>query len=587
MLHHIRASGDTSQLHRYLIHSLHFLDSKTTSIFWQLQLSIVIQLQTLWNLQMIVAIIIPDNDGCCIRTFMQQLKSAGWCMLLFNDVFFPNLGNSVADRCNVVIGILSSCATLVKPLELKPPLPFPHSLLVLFLWEPFNRLEHSVSLARKDNDFFRQDIKFHATNPPTDAQSEPRIVIKYFLHWHGTNKSTLCGCSVVSSNGLCSPFDAGDNQNMFQHLFGIEFSYENHTHVLGISPIKFAWCFGFYNNLTYHLSHPLCKFALDTAIPSMTSAWIFDQIHAQFVFLCDSNCKIFSPNKWAAPVACIQSFVNDAIGTRLPFHSQWIDAYNNNPACTTICAMVLDPSSIRKATLKDVHYAYRHHLQQSHIVTEDEMHILWEPIRGSTSYVRLQIVPKELHDILFVASHSNLISGHLNAYRTLHHLCLQYHWPELLSYIKQMCQACPGCAPSNSLPGTSSELIYHFPIKASFRVLFVDAYSTGKYSGFEDSKIYLIAACNMMGFSIMEPIPHAKSTNFASGIMKIQLRFGFYQTIVLDKYSKFFGVFKEAVDLLQINCHDLLGNYHNPMLVECVNYYKSDQRSESLALNID
>ncbi len=37
MLHHIRASGDTTQVHGYLIHSLHFWDSKTTSTFWQLQ----------------------------------------------------------------------------------------------------------------------------------------------------------------------------------------------------------------------------------------------------------------------------------------------------------------------------------------------------------------------------------------------------------------------------------------------------------------------------------------------------------------------------------------------------------------------
>ncbi len=43
--------------------------------------------------------------------------------------------------------------------------------------------------------------------------------------------------------------------------------------------------------------------------------------------------------------------------------------------------------------------------------------------------------------------------------------------------------------------------------------------------------------------------------------------------IVLDKDSKFFGVFKEAVDLLQINRPVLLRNNHNPMLVECVNCY--------------
>jgi hypothetical protein len=55
--------------------------------------------------------------------------------------------------------------------------------------------------------------------------------------------------------------------------------------------------------------------------------------------------------------------------------------------------------------------------------------------------------------------------------------------------------------------------------------------------------------------------------------MNIQLRFGLCHTIVLDKDSRFFGAFKEACDLLQLNCHVLLGGNHNPMMVEPVNCY--------------
>ena len=60
-----------------------------------------------------------------------------------------------------------------------------------------------------------------------------------------------------------------------------------------------------------------------------------------------------------------------------------------------------------------------------------------------------------------------------------------------------MCKACPGCALANPTQKISSDLIYHFPIEAPFKVLFVDAYSAGKYSGFEGSKVYLIACCGM------------------------------------------------------------------------------------------
>ena len=233
----------------------------------------------------------------------------------------------------------------------------------------------------------------------------------------------------------------------------------------------------------------------------------------------------------------------------------------------------MDPGKICKEALKAVHYAYRHALRHFHIVIEDNMLILHKPIRGSASYTRLQIVPVGLRDILFVAFHSNPIGGHLNTYRTLHRLHMHYYWPEMFSYVKRMRHACLECALSNPTRGPSSELIYHFPIEAPFCVLFVNAYSAGKYSGFKGSKVYLIAACGMTGFSAMESIQHANSTMFVSGIMKIQLNFGFCYTIVLDKDSKFFGEFKEAVDLLQINRHILSGGNHNPMLVERVNRY--------------
>ena len=202
------------------------------------------------------------------------------------------------------------------------------------------------------------------------------------------------------------------------------------------------------------------------------------------IFVRDSNCELFSLNKWAAPAVHIQSFINGAISTRLPSRSRRIDAYSANPVCVAIRKMVLDPDKICKKALEAVHYAYRHALRQSYIVIEDKMLILHEPIRGSTSYTHLQIVPVGLRDILFIAFHSNPIGGHLNVYRALHRLCMGYYWPEMYSYIKRMCHACPGCALSNPMRGSSSKLIlliYHFPIEAPFCVLFVDAYSACKY----------------------------------------------------------------------------------------------------------
>ena len=77
----------------------------------------------------------------------------------------------------------------------------------------------------------------------------------------------------------------------------------------------------------------------------------------------------------------------------------------------------------------------------------------------------------------------------------------------------------------------------------------------------------------MTGFAAMEPVKHATSQTFASAVMKIQLKFGLCHTIVLDKDSKFFGTFKDACDLLQLNRHVLSGDNHNPMMVERINRY--------------
>jgi hypothetical protein len=119
----------------------------------------------------------------------------------------------------------------------------------------------------------------------------------------------------------------------------------------------------------------------------------------------------------------------------------------------------------------------------------------------------------------------------------------------------------------------SSELVYGFPIEAPFLVLHVDAYMAGRHSGFEGSETYLIACCGMCTLGALEPVTGTNATTFASAIMKIQLRYGFCHTIVLDKDSKKIGVCREAVDLLEINCHVLLGNNHNPMLVERIFWF--------------
>jgi hypothetical protein len=136
-----------------------------------------------------------------------------------------------------------------------------------------------------------------------------------------------------------------------------------------------------------------------------------------------------------------------------------------------------------------------------------------------------------------------------------------------------MCHACPGCTLANPTHLKSAKLVYHFPIEAPMMVLHIDGYSAWKQISFEGSETYLIACCGMCTFSAMEPIINPSANTFASAIMKIIMQYGFCHTVVLNKDSKFFGVCRESIDLLKINCHVLSGGNHDPMLVERINCY--------------
>jgi len=86
-----------------------------------------------------------------MKTFSLNLKSNGW-ILSTTDVFYPDLGDTIAGSCRLIIAIHSSCISTVNPLLLKQPPLVPTHPIGKFIWEPFNWLEHAISLACNDAD---------------------------------------------------------------------------------------------------------------------------------------------------------------------------------------------------------------------------------------------------------------------------------------------------------------------------------------------------------------------------------------------------------------------------------------------------
>jgi len=253
---------------------------------------------------------------------------------------------------------------------------------------------------------------------------------------------------------------------------------------------------------------------LDAGIPALTSAWVFDHIHERLVAIRDSNTEVFGPHQYAAPAAHIQSLVSGVIATRIPDRARWIKAIDADAELSKVRDIVRNPSTLTNKSLAGINYSYHAALRKSLIVLEGDILIYHEPLpgNGSYTYTGLQLVPAEFRNILFIAFHTNPVSGHLNAYRTLHRLRLRYYWPGMYSYVKKMCAACPDCALSNPTKAKSSELVYNFPIEAPFLVLHVDAYKAGAHSGFEGSELYLVACCGMCTFGALEPVTGANAT---------------------------------------------------------------------------
>ena len=135
-------------------------------------------------------------------------------------------------------------------------------------------------------------------------------------------------------------------------------------------------------------------------------------------------------------------------------------------------------------------------------------------------------------------------------------------------YVKHMCKRRPGCSLSNIIKNRCANLVYNFPVDAPMQVLFMDIYAAGLEFNFEGTEHYLIAANEMTSFAICEATSEQNAASFAAVLMKSWLRFGVSHTIVVDKDSKFLGVFAKTAALLKINIHVLSGKNHDPMIVK-------------------
>ncbi len=360
LLDHIRGSGEQGPIDGYLIHSHHYQTNEPTSAFWAIQASIVLQLLTIQKLNLFVAFVHPDHDGCSVTKFVSQLKSSGWVVSTLKCLF-PDYGDSIIRTVTINVGVHDSTQSRVEPVLFRIP-PSPRPLpLAAFIWQPFNKCKHVVSLSMNDKSFAANVSNgVVATLPSSSVSASPPTKMKplYYLHAQNSDTASITGTAVLSLDSLCPPFNGLPNTTMFCGCFGIKFHADDHTHVLAISPFEFTSCFGLTDQLRYRLSQPVNWYALDAGVPALTSVWIFDHIHERLVVICDSNTEIFLPNHFAAPAAHIQAFVSGVIATRIPDQACWIQAITSDPKLSKIRDTVNNPSTLNNKSLAVINYNY-------------------------------------------------------------------------------------------------------------------------------------------------------------------------------------------------------------------------------------
>ena len=93
---------------------------------------------------------------------------------------------------------------------------------------------------------------------------------------------------------------------------------------------------------------------------------------------------------------------NTAIGAVLPDETAWKDAYVADPTCRIILDLIANPSLMAKANLSKIHSSYRSPLRRGLIILQKNMLVIKEPIKHESVYRCLQIVPRDLQNIVLL-----------------------------------------------------------------------------------------------------------------------------------------------------------------------------------------
>ena len=195
LLRCINASSANSIIHGYCIHSHIFLKRDTAQKFWTVQASIVRSLRVKKSFIAFWVFVHPICDMTLAYGLRCVIQQPGW-ILSTNDVYYPDIGDTVVDSGTFFISIHKGSTVFNAPVRVVLPTIKKPKPLASFIYAPFNRREYAVSVSRH-HEYFSSSSCF-SSDPGTTATPTQKYWGKciYNIHRSRENLGVFAGAGV-------------------------------------------------------------------------------------------------------------------------------------------------------------------------------------------------------------------------------------------------------------------------------------------------------------------------------------------------------------------------------------------------------
>jgi hypothetical protein len=241
-------------------------------------------------------------------------------------------------------------------------------------------------------------------------------------------------------------------------------------------------------------------------------------------------------------------------------------------------------SYFSRTDLSQVHSAYRDYIRQELIAVVDQRLVVFQPVQNNTERLMLIVVPRSLLRDIFSAYHATPIAGHMNVYKTLHHICLRFFWPHSQKDVTNWVLQCPHCIAANGTVLRNSELIFSWPLCCPFYILHVNLWAPGNIANYRGDTYLLNAMFDLTGFVLVSAtsniIAHDLRRLFVQDVL---LKIGFCGVVVVDDGSTFKGLFKTVCLMLGLSFHVAAKGNHKAVGVE--HFHRFLNKAVAIAAN--